>query len=257
VSASFTYTTQFGCRQDTITCLHDGAHNVNLWSWTFNNNINISTASHTLFVPAASTTQVRLFVSNGFCSDSFSTSLVMDNEVKAGFDMPAVICPEDALQVTDTSKGLIDAWHWSFGNISTSNLRRALPVNFPANNIETFYPVKLRVTNNSLGCTDSVTRMLRVLNNCFIAVPSAFTPNNDGLNDFLYPNNAIKAKDLEFKVYNRWGQLVFHSNDWQKKWDGRVGGIPQAPGVFVWFLKYTHITTGQQVFQKGTTTLIR
>ena len=98
---------------------------------------------------------------------------------------------------------------------------------------------------------------VRVLNNCFIAVPTAFTPNNDGLNDYLYPNNAIKAENLQFNVYNRWGQLVFSTRDWQKRWDGKINGIPQGSGVYVWFLSYTHRDTGQKVFQKGTTTLIR
>jgi len=96
-----------------------------------------------------------------------------------------------------------------------------------------------------------------VLDNCFIAVPSAFTPNGDGLNDFLYPNNALKAINLEFKVFNRWGQLVFESRNWQEKWDGKIKGIPQTTGVYVWFLRYTHTDTGRNVFQKGTTTLIR
>jgi gliding motility-associated-like protein len=100
-------------------------------------------------------------------------------------------------------------------------------------------------------------KQLTVLDNCYIAVPSAFTPNGDGLNDFLYPNNAIKADNLEFRVYNRWGQLVFLSRDWTQKWDGKVKGLPQNTGVYVWFLSYTHRDTGEKVFQKGTTTLIR
>ena len=181
----------------------------------------------------------------------------MNNEVKAGFEMPDVICPEDPLIAKDTSKGLIDTWQWSFGNIASSNVKEPGPIQFPQNNIESFYIIKLKVTNNTLGCTDSISKRLRVLNNCFIAVPTAFTPDGDGLNDFLYPNNALKAKDLEFKVYNRWGQLVFSTHNWQEKWNGKINGLPQASGVFVWFLSYTHITTGQKIFQKGTTTLIR
>jgi gliding motility-associated-like protein len=96
-----------------------------------------------------------------------------------------------------------------------------------------------------------------VLNSCIIAVPTAFTPNNDGLNDFLYPLNAMKARDLEFKVFNRWGQLVFSTRNSHEKWDGKLNGMTQPTGVFVWYLKYTHSVTGQKVFQKGTTMLIR
>ncbi|RYG27590.1 MAG: gliding motility-associated C-terminal domain-containing protein, partial [Chitinophagaceae bacterium] len=82
-------------------------------------------------------------------------------------------------------------------------------------------------------------------------------PNNDGINDYLYPNNAIKAENLDFKIFNRWGQLVFHSKDWTRKWDGKLNGVEQGSGVYVWMLEYTHRDSKQKVFQKGTTTLIK
>jgi gliding motility-associated-like protein len=257
VSASFNYTSQLGCRFNTLTFSHDGAHDVSSWNWIFNNNITAATQTHTIVFPASSTNNILLAVSNGVCTDTASTAVIMDNEVKAGFEMPDVICPEDPLQLTNTSTGLIDTWQWNFGSVGSSVLKDPDPQYFPQNNIESYYVIKLKATNNTLGCTDSLSKTLRVLNNCFIAVPSAFTPNNDGLNDFLYPNNALKAVDLEFKVFNRWGQLVFSTQNWQDKWDGKINGITQSPGVFVWYLKYTHSVTGQKVFQKGTTTLIR
>ena len=98
---------------------------------------------------------------------------------------------------------------------------------------------------------------MKVLKSCYIAVPNAFTPNGDGINDFLYPVNAYKADDLEFSVYNRLGQRVFHTIDWTKKWDGTINGNPQDTGVYVWILKYTNRDTGKGVFQKGSTILIR
>jgi gliding motility-associated-like protein len=257
VSARFTYTTQLDCRFNTITFLHDGAHNVNSWNWTFNDSIRVNTQTHTIVFPATSVNTIQLIVSNGVCRDTVSDVLVMNNEVKAGFVMPDIICPQDPLIPIDTSKGLIDAWLWTFGALNTSNAQIPAPQYFPQNNVEAYYLIKLKVTNNTLGCADSARKTLRVLNNCFIAVPTAFTPNGDGLNDYLYPNNAIKALNLDFKVYNRWGQLVFSTHSWTEKWDGKVNGIPQEPGVFVWYLKYIHRDTGQKVFQKGTTTLIR
>jgi gliding motility-associated-like protein len=257
VSARFNYTTELDCRFNTVIFSHDGAHFVNSWNWTFNDSIKVSTQNHTIIFPSTSNNTIQLIVSNGVCRDTSAITLIMNNEVKAAFEMPDVICPEDPLVCVDSSKGLIDRWNWSFGGINTSTSQIPAPQYFPQNNIESYYIIKLRVTNNTLGCSDSLSKKLRVLNNCFIAVPTAFTPNNDGLNDYLYPNNALKALNLEFKVYNRWGQLVFATNDWRQKWDGKIGGLQQAPGVFVWFLKYTHKDTGQKVFQKGTTTLIR
>jgi gliding motility-associated-like protein len=65
------------------------------------------------------------------------------------------------------------------------------------------------------------------VNNCYIVVPSAFTPNHDGLNDYLYPLNAYKATNLIFRVYNRMGGLVCETQDWTRKCDGTISDIPQ------------------------------
>lgn len=257
VSADFTFAVNFDCRTNTLLFEHDGMHDVSTWHWTFNDSIKINTQTHTIKFPSASDNTIKLFVTNGICSDSLTKNVKMDNEVKAGFDMPDVICPEDPLVVKDSSSGLIDNWRWTFDVVSSSSLENPDPVQFPQTNIETYYTIRQVVTNNALGCSDSLKKTLRVLNNCYIAVPTGFTPNGDGKNDYLYPNNAVKAVNLKFNVYNRWGQLVFTTTNWQEKWDGKIKGVPQASGVYVWFLTYTHRDTGKQVFQKGTTTLIR
>jgi gliding motility-associated-like protein len=258
VSAEFQYSTKFGCQRDTLTFAHDGAHDVNSWNWTFNNNITATTQTHTIIFPASSTNNIKLTVSNGVCSDSTSAVIVLNNEVKASFTMPDVICPEDKLEVANTSTGQIDSWRWNFDMLASSTLKDPLPFVLPStNNRELYLTIKLVAFNSTLGCSDSSRKILTVLNNCFIAVPSAFTPNNDGLNDDFGPHNAIKAGNLDFKVFNRWGQLVFHSRDWTIKWDGKINGVLQPMGVYVWMLNYTNRDTNQQVFQKGTVTLIR
>jgi gliding motility-associated-like protein len=256
VSAQFHYQNALGCRNDTLTFSHNGAHDVNAWNWLFNNNTTVTTATHTVIWPASSSNSIRLAVSNGVCKDTADLSLVLDNEVKAAFEMPNVMCPEDELQLVNTSGGLVDTWKWTYV-VGNSNLKTPDRIKFPATNIETFYTVKLVASNNTFQCSDSISKILKVFDNCFIAVPSAFTPNGDGRNDYLRPNNAIKASNLEFKIYNRWGQLVFQSKSWEDQWDGKLNGITQAAGVYVWFLRYTHADTGKMVFQKGTTTLIR
>jgi gliding motility-associated-like protein len=256
VSALFNYTNEIGCRNDTLTFSHNGANDVNSWTWTLNNNTTVTTPTHTVIWSASSTNTVRLVVSNGVCSDTSDVTIVLNNEVIASFEMPEVMCPEDQLQLVNTSKGLIDTWAWTY-IIGTSNLQTPAAIKFPANNIERLYTVKLVASNTVIGCSDSMSKVIRVFDNCFIAVPSAFTPNGDGLNDYLRPNNAIKATNLEFKVFNRWGQIVFESRNWREGWDGKLKGITQSAGVYVWFLRYTHANTGEKVFQKGTTTLIR
>ncbi len=257
VSALFNYNNEMGCRMDTLSFSHNGAHDVNSWNWTFNGSVTATTPTYTIIFPASSSNTVQLIVSNGICSDTSNQSIVLDNEVIAGFNIPDVICPEDPLTPENISTGLIDQWNWHYDVLTRNTEEHPTPYQFPPANVVKNYNIKLVATNTTLGCSDSVTKTLKVLANCYIAVPTAFTPNGDGLNDFLYPTNAIKADNLQFKVFNRWGQLVFSSRSWQDKWNGKIKGIEQNAGVYVWFLEYTHRDTGQKVFQKGTTTLIR
>jgi len=257
VSALFTYNNVMGCRSDTLTFSHDGAHNVRSWLWFVDGTLKANTQTYTIILPASSTTDIQLVVHNEVCGDTAIQKIVLDNEVIADFVLPADICPEDLLTIENTSKGLVDQWQWSFGALGNSSLKSPAPISFIQDNRERSYNFQLIATNNTLGCSDTMRKKIRVLNNCFIAVPTAFTPNGDGLNDFLSPNNALKAENLQFNVYNRWGQLVFASRDWRLRWDGRIGGIQQGSGVYVWFLSYTHRDTKQKILQKGTVTLIR
>jgi gliding motility-associated-like protein len=115
--------------------------------------------------------------------------------------------------------------------------------------------VRLVVGNGP--CYDTAKQVIDVLRSCYIAVPTAFTPNGDGLNDYLYPLNAFKADNLLFRVYNRYGQLVFTGRNWLDKWDGTISGHTQPPGTFVWTLEYTDRDTGKKFVQKGVSVLIR
>lgn len=257
VNANFTFTNAMGCQRDTLSFSHNGANGVSKWNWIFNNGTSITTQSNTIIWPAKSSNTVQLIVDNGTCKDTANSNIELDNEVKAIFTMPSIICPEDLLQVKNESEGLIDAWRWNFDVVATSNLKDPPPFLMPTLNREAYYTVKLVAFNTAIGCSDSTRKTLTVLDNCLIAVPTGFTPNNDGLNDFFRPNNAIKADNYEFKVFNRWGQLVFQTRNWQDKWDGRINGVLQTTGVYVWMLSYTHRDTGKAFFQKGTVALIR
>ena len=96
-----------------------------------------------------------------------------------------------------------------------------------------------------------------IYSSCYLAVPTAFTPNGDGKNDVFGVLNAVKAENLELLVFNRWGQAVFKTGNWKQGWDGKVNGVPQPTNVYVWFLRYTNRDTKKRVEQKGTVALIR
>ncbi len=84
---------------------------------------------------------------------------------------------------------------------------------------------------DSIGCTASDSLTLFLETDLFI--PNMFSPNGDGINDiFQVYSSALEALDLS--IYNRWGELIFRSNDMHTGWDGSFKGKPQPAGAFIW-----------------------
>lgn len=259
VNADFTYTIYLACKTDVINYSHDGRNGVNSWLWTFDNGITSTKKDTSVSYTVFGNKKATLIVSNGVCSDTATNnSILLDNELNAVFESTAVVCPDDGALFKDKSYNRVVAWKWTFGNGTTST-DQSPPRQFyttPNDNSIRDVATQLIVTND-IGCSDTANSTIRVVGNCFIAVPKAFTPNGDGLNEFLYPTNAYKAKDLYFAVYNRNGNKLFETRNWMIKWDGTFKGNPQDPGTYVWFLQYTNIDTGDRINTKGSTVLLR
>ena len=126
------------------------------------------------------------------------------------------------------------------------------PISTPQDNIE--YVVRV---SNSIGCFDTDTinvRYYKVDPDFFI--PNAFTPNNDGLNDVIKPI-AIGMKTIDkFIVLNRWGQLMFSTTRTGKGWDGKINGITQPSGTYVYYIEGKKFNN-QAITTKGTFLLIK
>jgi gliding motility-associated-like protein len=108
---------------------------------------------------------------------------------------------------------------------------------------------------NAQGCTGSDT--VQVTLDCSkIYFPSAFTPDDDNKNDAFGPYGNLSAiKKYTLSVYNRFGQLIFKTNDPFKKWDGTFKGNKMSGGTLVWMAGYEF--NGRQKFAKGTITIVR
>jgi len=90
---------------------------------------------------------------------------------------------------------------------------------------------------------------------CDIYVPSAFTPNGDGHNDVFKTNYASNVTNFSMTIYDRWGMMIFRSNDMRRGWDGFYNGIRQPEGTYVWMVQYdTRQVKGRNL--KGTLLLI-
>lgn len=107
---------------------------------------------------------------------------------------------------------------------------------------------------NSLDFSNEV-YALSIQDKLEVFVPQIFSPNGDGLNDFLYPYGN-RFESLTFTIYNRWGEKVFETTRTTDGWDGKFRGIDAQPGVYVYYLE-AEIKEKGKVTQKGDITLVR
>ena len=89
-----------------------------------------------------------------------------------------------------------------------------------------------------------------------ILIPNAFTPNGDGKNDKFKLINVSREQLLEFKIFNRWGTVMFSSTDPEEGWDGRYRNQEQPVGVYGYGIRIRY-EDGVIETYRGTITLIR
>ena len=107
------------------------------------------------------------------------------------------------------------------------------------------------------GCT-ATEAVAITTKQCLFGVyfPNAFTPNGDGANDIFRPYALGNIVQFHMQVFNRWGQLVFASEDYAKGWDGRINNTAQPAGTYVWICRY-QFAGEKPVVNKGVVLLIR
>ncbi len=107
------------------------------------------------------------------------------------------------------------------------------------------------------GCLLSGNLLIKIIN-CpiYIYFPNAFTPNNDSKNDVFKPMISSRMEQYQFSIYNRYGQMIFNTNNTNKGWDGAVKGSGQNTGVFTWTCTYKFVNKAL-VSKKGTVLLIK
>ena len=120
-------------------------------------------------------------------------------------------------------------------------------------NTEQQYTIELKTIS---GCITIDTQVVKINKNIVIYVPNAFTPNHDGINDNLKPF-MIGIKELNyFKIFNRWGELVYETHDPKKGWDGRFKNSPVLTQTLVWMLE--GVGADNKIYKaKGSTMLLR
>lgn len=109
---------------------------------------------------------------------------------------------------------------------------------------------------SAYGCEGNDTIKVWVVNQAAFFMPTAFTPNGDGLNDVFRPVVVGYRSIRSFRIYNRWGQVVYFSDNINDGWDGTYNHKLADMGTYYWQLNYTD-RFGKEAYLKGDMTLIR
>jgi gliding motility-associated-like protein len=168
-----------------------------------------------------------------------------------------IIDPTTLLQNTSQSA---TSSVWDFGDGSAPSSTFSPIHTFPEK--AGAYTVTLQIANSN-GCTDATTQILQIEQDPIYYVPNAFTPNGSALNNVFLPifSPSLALESYNLKIFNRWGEVIFESQDPLKGWDGTVyttKGVSMSPdGMYTY--KLVFIEEGfEKVFEVvGSVVLVR
>jgi gliding motility-associated-like protein len=182
-------------------------------------------------------------------TDAVSIKILPKARIFAGNDTLIAINQPLQLNAVDVDNiGFVD-YTWSLpSGLNNAGIKNPIAII----NTDRLYTVTGTTTK---GCKATDNINIRVFTNADIYVPTAFTPNGDGLNDVMRPM-LVGIKELKyFTIYNRYGEIVFKTSTSGKGWDGLISGKMQNTGSFVWVAEAIDFK-GNVLFRKGMFTLI-
>ena len=220
------------------------------WSYDFNGTI-VNEQNPTYTYANAGSESVTLTVTSDLgCVDDTTVGVVVNPAPVADFSFfpnPALV--DDPIQFSDESTGNgINLWFWDFGDEEGNNQQN------PIHSYEQGggFDISLIVTD-ATGCTDTIVKNINIA--LPPVLPTGFTPNGDNENDVFIIRGG-PFNDVDFKVYNKWGEVVFETNDANEGWDGTFLGEPAPIGVYTWTFVVT-LANDTIVKDSGDVTLIR
>jgi gliding motility-associated-like protein len=230
-----------GLQQDNLTGIQQ-------WNWTFGDAQKSSQQQGAHAYTRTGVYPVSLWAvgSNGCLSDTASVT-VTAHQAHADAGRDTIVLNNVPFQLSGSGDGNVQ-WRPATG------LSRADILN-PTGLLANDQQYELTITS-AQGCIAKDSVRIEVFKGSGVYVPTAFTPNGNGLNEILRPGYKAIKKLSFFTIYNRWGQVVFTTSDPAKGWDGRFNGKPADAGTFVWMLRAEDVV-GQVYNQKGTFVLIR
>lgn len=224
---------------------------ITVWNWSFGDGHTASTQSpsNTYSTTGTYTVLLQVQTSNG-CKDTASAIINFAQSAVADY-IPAGggFTTGQAINFTNHSSGSV-SYNWNFGDNSSDSTTVDPSHSFSQPGT---YTVVL-VAYNSMGCPDTVQYVFDVTTHG-IAVPTGFTPNGDGVNDGFYIMGG-PFSDYDLRVFNEWGNEIFHSSLQSDKWDGTIDGKKQPAGTYIYIFKGTTVS-GEHIELQKEINLIR
>lgn len=221
---------------------------INIWQWKFGDSVNSTESNpvHHFLKNGTYITSVTAMSESGCASDTIKKDIFI-NKVYPFAGNDTIVAIGQPLQLS-ASGGTIYSWSPSSG------LNNPF-INDPIATLLKDQVYALLVKNED-GCEGRDTIKIKAYKGPELYAPTAFTPDNNGLND-LFRITAPGLKQLYYiRVFDRWGNLVFQTSDISKGWDGTIKGVNQSTGTYAWIIKAIDYKDNV-VFRKGTVTLIR
>lgn len=257
---SFTSDINSGCQPLTVYFNEQSPDIGQTYVWDFGDTdpSNIGTDKHPVHIfKSSGIFDVHLDV---FSAEGCKNSLTIENMIEvyklpeakffANPDLVDILNPEVYFENHSTDNFYN---YWSFGDGDSSIIES--PIHTYAN-FANEYSISL-IVESEHGCLDSVLSHIKVENVITIYVPTAFSPDNDGINDKFYVvGNGIDLDNFNISIYNRWGELIYNSDDIFRAWDGTANGHNVQPGIYKWLLIYKD-ENGVEYEKSGTVNVIR
>ncbi len=245
-----------GCVPETIAFSAEESRNASVYNWQFEAGASGKGQTGIHQFKSAGHQEIRLIVSNpAGCKDTTFADVKLSPQPKADFaflepDTPtAYTLNQDKLAIDNRSEKA-QHYKWNFGDGDES--RQANPRHIYQGVGE--YPVTL-VAEGKNGCADSLEKLVEVKATPHLYIPTAFSPDGDGLND-QFSVEATNVKDFEIKIYNRWGEQVYKSTKTNFQWDGTYKGEQVQVGTYMYIATGRSID-GQFMKQSGKLTVVK
>ena len=213
--------------------------------------------------PGTYSVELQLTNSLGCVYDTLvSNALLSLPSPEADFSATPTIVEVDnpLVSFTDQSSGEISSWNWTFyvPPSGETSAEQNPQFSFP-NDVGGAYVVEL-IVSNSNGCTDTIVGTITVIENYTLFVPNSFSPDGNEFNNvFKVSGYGIDLFSFRLEIYNRWGEIIFVSNDPEVGWDGSYGDSRKmAPiGAYTYKLNYKLKNQEQPNVISGHVNLIR